>query len=103
MAKKWTSCLSMGLIASLAVSSGALANSEVLEENSEDSRIIYQDDTDVSAQMQRSVEDQESNADAAKRFLEANNDFFDMTDPIQDMEVLAEQTDDEGMTHIRWI
>ncbi|QQK74785.1 peptidase M4 family protein [Salicibibacter cibarius] len=106
MAKKWTGCLSMGLIVSLAVSSGVLAdnetpNDEVPEENSEDSRIIYQDDTAVSAQMQRSVEDQESNADSAKRFLEANNDFFDMTDPIQDMEVLEEQTDDEGMTHIR--
>ncbi|AXF57996.1 peptidase M4 family protein [Salicibibacter kimchii] len=98
--------MSMTLIASLVMSSGALANSgtpsdEVPEENSENSRILYQDDADVSVQMQRSVENQKSNADSAKRFLEANKDLFDMANPLQDMEVLEEQTDDEGMTHIR--
>ncbi|QDI92134.1 peptidase M4 family protein [Salicibibacter halophilus] len=101
MRKKWTSSLSMTFALSLVVVNGAFAGTpdeEVPEESNQDAKILYQqDETDVSVQM----ENQESDADSAKRFLEANKDIFGMQDPQQDLKVLEEHSDDEGMTHIR--
>ncbi|MBB6450083.1 Zn-dependent metalloprotease [Geomicrobium halophilum] len=100
--KKWTSCLSMTLVMGLIMGNGAFAESEkeVPEENSEDSRILYQQE-DTAFQMQRSLRSQASDADAAKNFLETNKSLFDMQNPSEDFKVLEEWTDDEEMTHVR--
>ncbi|WP_059105056.1 M4 family metallopeptidase [Shouchella shacheensis] len=83
-----------------AYAESATPDGKVPEENSQDSKILYSpEEADVSVQTQRSAE--RSDADAAKRFLESNKQMFDMQNPMQDLDVLEEHTDKQGMSHIR--